>query len=268
LGAEPRAFRVRRVLLAVVLCATLGALGALAASSGGSAEPAAVRFVPPRPDPFDFALRDQDGRTTSLAQARGKVVALTFLYSTCWDLCPAEAMDIAAAMENTGGRALAYAVSVDPVGDTPEHVRQFIDQHALPAGFRYLTGTPQQLTDVWHAYGIVPIGASPEDAAEAAAGAFQYNSVKTPKQVQAEDRHEAYQAPEQADPPPGAEDPYPDTSDLSYRGRARHNAGLEYEHSAYVMLIDKRGVQRVGIPFEQLDVNMLTRDIRILQQEQ
>ena len=51
------------------------------------------------------------------------------------------------------------------------------------------------------------------------------------------------------DATPASEQPYPNPDDLSYRGRARHGAGLDFEHSAYVMLIDKHGRQRVGIPF-------------------
>jgi hypothetical protein len=47
----------------------------------------------------------------------------------------------------------------------------------------------------------------------------------------------------------------------------RHSAGWDFEHSAYVLLIDKHGVQRVGIPFEQLDAASLAADIRALQAE-
>lgn len=59
----------------------------------------------------------------------------------------------------------------------------------------------------------------------------------------------------------------PDTRDLTYRGRARHAAGLDFEHSAYVLLIDKRGVQRLGIPFERLDAGALAQDLRVLRNE-
>ena len=64
--------------------------------------------------------------------------------------------------------------------------------------------------------------------------------------------------------PPEASDAYPDPADLAYRGRARHIAGWDFEHSAYVMLIDKRGQQRLGIPFESLDSRSLARDLRAL----
>jgi protein SCO1/2 len=44
-------------------------------------------------------------------------------------------------------------------------------------------------------------------------------------------------------------------------------AGLDFEHSAYVMLIDKHGNQRVGLPFEQLTAANLAHDIRVLRGE-
>ena len=52
-------------------------------------------------------------------------------------------------------------------------------------------------------------------------------------------------------------------TDLEYRGRSRHGS-LAFEHSAYVMLIDRQGRQRVGIPHEQLDPASLARDLRRL----
>ena len=54
-----------------------------------------------------------------------------------------------------------------------------------------------------------------------------------------------------ANPAEAALDPYPATDDGFYRGRLRHGGYLDYEHSAYVLLIDERGRQRVGFPFEQ-----------------
>jgi cytochrome oxidase Cu insertion factor (SCO1/SenC/PrrC family) len=47
----------------------------------------------------------------------------------------------------------------------------------------------------------------------------------------------------------------------------RHVAGWNFEHSAYVLLIDKHGEQRVGIPFEELDATSLANDIRALRSE-
>jgi protein SCO1/2 len=264
--AEPveRATPVRRLLLIALMCLVLGALGGVLAAIGQDRpQPVAARFLPPPEQAFDFSLRDEHGRRTSLADARGKVIAMTFVYSSCRDLCPAEGNDIAAAMRLAGERGLiAYMISVDPVGDTPQRIESWLNWRGLyGAAGHYLIGTRAELQPVWRHYGIAPLNATRAEAEAAAIAADQFRASvgdKPPKGFK-------YQRPPQpASPPPRAGDAYPDTGDLAYRGHARHIAGWDYEHSAYVLLIDKRGVQRVGIPFEQLTPESLARDMRVL----
>jgi cytochrome oxidase Cu insertion factor (SCO1/SenC/PrrC family) len=240
------------------MCLVLGALGGVAAAQLES-QPAAARFVPPREEARDFRLRDQDGRWTTLAAARGDVVVLTFLYSSCRDLCPAQASEIAQAVTEVGDGVQVYGVSVDPVGDTPERVRRWLEAHGLYGGpVRFLIGTRRELAPVWAAYGIVPIGATPEEAAAAAVSAERMRAREPQAGVYTPPKRSASEA---------AHEPYPDANDFRYRGRSRHTAGLDFEHSAYVMLIDRRGEQRLGIPFELLDPESLARDLRVLKRE-
>ncbi len=257
MSAEPKPVSPwRRFLLAATLCLVIGVTGGLLAAESRSPSPAGpARFTPPREAAFDFHLHDQHGKLTSLRSARGKVVVLTFLYTSCQDLCPAQAAEIADAMQRVGDGVVAYGVSVDPVGDDAEHVEEWIDKHHLDGKpFEYLTGTRAQLARVWRAYGVVPIGATPEEAAEYAEDAEYMKSGG---------RTKPYHEPDRA-APPAAKQAFPDTSDLKYRGRPRHAAGTAYEHSAYVLLIDPDGEQRVGFPFEQLDPARLAQDIRLL----
>jgi protein SCO1/2 len=254
---------MRRFVLAAAFCLVLGGLfGLLVAAVEPSPAPARYRFVPPREAAFDFKLRDQDGQERSIAAARGKVLVVTFLFSTCHDLCPAEASLIGSALERVGDGVMAYAISVDPASDTPERVRAFLERRDLdPNTFKYLLGTRAQLAPVWRAYGIAPVNATHEEAIAAAEATDQFLAAvdnRPPKRK--------YVPPER-DAPAAAEDSYPDPADLSYRGRSRHDQGLDFEHSAYVMLIDKHGRQRVGIPFEQLDVAGLAADMAALLNE-
>ncbi|HET6547037.1 MAG TPA: SCO family protein [Solirubrobacter sp.] len=258
---------MRRFLVAAALCLVLGGLGGLLAAAVQPAPaPARYRFVPPREPAFDFRLNDQDGHAESIRAARGNVLVLTFLYSTCRDLCPAQASLIAQAVGRAGGRGiLVYGVSVDPVGDTPERAREFLRSHGLPTSVvKFLVGSRAQLAPVWRAYGIAPINATPEEAEAAAEATDRLQRAAARSGTAAKP---APYAPPARDAPPGADQPYPDPSDLSYRGRVRHEAGLDFEHSAYVMLIDKHGRQRVGIPFEQLDVDGLAADLEALLRE-
>jgi protein SCO1/2 len=253
---------VRRLVLLALMCLVLGALGGVLAATATNPAPARTRFVPPSEPAYDFSLRNQDGKRTSLADARGKVIVLTFLYSTCRDLCPAQAADIVSAVTMVGSKdVMAYGVSVDPVGDTPARVRAWLERRGLAGGpVQFLIGDRDELRPVWIHYGIAPVNATRAEAEASAAAADAFLAAnpgisKKPTQ---------YQPPKPKDQPPGADDPNPDTSDLAYRGRARHIAGWDFEHSAYVMLIDKHGTQRLGIPFEALDPDSLARDLRAL----
>jgi protein SCO1 len=262
LNAEPGFSPLRRFLVAAAMCLALGGLGALLAVETRSPSPARpARFTPPREAAYDFNLHDQQGRTVSLRSARGKVVVLTFLYTSCKDLCPAQAAEIVDAVGRVGGEGvMVYGVSVDPVGDTPAHVHEWLAVHGLEhAPVRYLTGTRAELAPVWRAYGIAPIGATREEAAAAAAKAYRikYGEYAEPKPYEHPDRGAS----------DAAKEDYPDPNDLTFRGRARHVAGFDFEHSAYVMLIDREGEQRVGFPFEQLDPALLAQDIRLLRRD-
>lgn len=256
----------RRLVLLALMCLVLGGLGGALAATAARPSPAAARFVPPRETAYDFSLRNQDGRRIRLADARGKVIALTFIYATCRDLCPAEGSDIATAMRSVGGDGVkAYVVSVDPIGDTPRRAREWLNRRAFPEGAgEYLLGTRDELRPIWIHYGIAPLQASRREAQAAAAGADAFFRAN-PAYNQPQTRPFDYRAPPQpSSTPAGADDAYPAPADLAYRGRARHVAGWDFEHSAYVLLIDKHGTQRLGIPFESLDPHSLARDLRAL----
>jgi len=115
----------------------------------GGALPAGVRAA-------DFRLRDQDGRLATMRAYRGRAVVVTFMYSTCPDVCPLTAQQIRGALDLLGRPVPVLAISVDPVGDTPAHVRAFLSRQHMAGRMRYLTGTSTQLAPVWRAYGIQP----------------------------------------------------------------------------------------------------------------
>ena len=56
------------------------------------------------------------------------------------------------------------------------------------------------------------------------------------------------------------------TSTTSATGATRA-AGLDFEHSAYVMVIDKHGRTRVGFSYELLNTDLLLQDLQSLKSE-
>jgi protein SCO1/2 len=136
----------------------------IAAGCGAStaAPPAAPKFKGSLMDPplpaRDFALRDQAGKLVRLSALAGKYRIVTFLYTSCPDVCPLIATNLNEALRRLPPAARAQvrvlAVSVDPVGDTPRAVERFVAAHRLLPQFRYLTGTRKELAPVWRSYGI------------------------------------------------------------------------------------------------------------------
>ncbi len=106
-----------------------------------------------------FTLSDQEGSRVSLAQYRGRVVVLTFLYSTCGAACVLMAQQIRGALDELSGPVPVLIVSADPTADSPASVRRFLSEAALSGRARYLSGPPALLRQVWAAYHVKPASA-------------------------------------------------------------------------------------------------------------
>jgi protein SCO1/2 len=121
-----------------------------------------------------FSLVNQHGKTVVLKDLRGKVVAMTFFYTHCTDVCPVltNALDSAARQLSPEERKqmVLVGVTVDPRRDTPARLKTYIREHGLEAGqWQMLTGTVARATQAAADYGIV--------VRPAPGGDFVHNSV-------------------------------------------------------------------------------------------
>jgi cytochrome oxidase Cu insertion factor (SCO1/SenC/PrrC family) len=171
-GAIPRQATPRlkggRIAIAIVVAAGIGAVAGGAAHllapskartaalplpdlHGQAAWAAGQRRAPP------FTLHDVMGGTGSLASFRGHVALIAFLDSRCRSLCPIIGRAIGDVQRSlpSASRPVVLVVSVDPAGDQPASVRSAARRWRLAPGWHWLSGTRQQLTAVWRAYGIV-----------------------------------------------------------------------------------------------------------------
>ena len=197
-----------RARLAILLAATFAVTAAFAATilsaddraPAGAATAWAGALRPPGIPPAEFRLRDQDGRVVSLADLRGKVSVVTFLYTTCEDSCPVTAQQIRGAMDRLGHDVPVVAVAVDPPNDTAARARRFLARQRLSGRMRFLGGPERELQRQWRAYGIQP-------------------------------------------------------------------QSTDEEHTGSVVLLDRRGVQRIGFPASKLTPEGLARDLRTLERE-
>lgn len=105
----------------------------------------------------DFRLTNQDGQPLALTDLRGKPVVLTFLYTTCPDICPLVASKLGQVHDRLGDRAsqVAFvAITVDPERDSVARVRQYLQAQNLMGKLTFLTGERSALEAVWSAYFI------------------------------------------------------------------------------------------------------------------
>ncbi|MBM3944765.1 MAG: SCO family protein, partial [SAR202 cluster bacterium] len=114
-----------------------------------------------------ISLRDQNGARVSLSDFRGRVVLLTFLYTSCPDICPVVAGHLKQAytlLEDDAQEVSVVIVSVDPERDTPEAASEYLKRLGMGDTLRYLIGTQEELSPVWASYFVAQAVDRPDGA--------------------------------------------------------------------------------------------------------
>jgi protein SCO1/2 len=107
----------------------------------------------------EFALTSQDGKEVRLEDLRGKVIAVSFMYTSCPDVCPMLNDKLARVQDELGedfGLKVAFiSITVDPERDTPAVLKEYAEAlGANLAGWSFLTGEPAAVLEVAHRYGV------------------------------------------------------------------------------------------------------------------
>lgn len=190
-----RPARLSLAALAVAALLVAGCGGSSSSSKKAGAvtsgtKPGAVKLAAPeQADPpipaADFTLRDHTGETVSLSQYRGKAVLLLFIYDHCPDVCPLMVGNLHNALLQMGPakakQVQIIAVSVDPKGDTPKTVREFLAAHDMTGRMKYLIGSKRELAPVWKEYGVQVEGTP--DQREVGHSAFVYGITGSGKEL-------------------------------------------------------------------------------------
>ena len=107
----------------------------------------------------DFKLIDQEGKPFKFDSTRGKLVLVTFIFTTCPDVCPLLTAKLAAVQrkleENKTRDYLLLSITTDPERDTSAALKEYA--HQFKADFHnwsFLTGSRQELTKVWKLFGV------------------------------------------------------------------------------------------------------------------
>jgi protein SCO1 len=102
-----------------------------------------------------FRLVDQDGKTVTDADLKGKWSLVYFGYTHCPDACPTALNDIAIALDELGSKRSAVRpvfITVDPERDTPEVLKAYVT--AFDAAILALTGTPEDVAEAAKGYRV------------------------------------------------------------------------------------------------------------------
>jgi protein SCO1/2 len=102
-----------------------------------------------------FQLVDQNGRTFTDADLKGKWHLVFFGYTHCPDVCPTTLNELALAIDRLGTRRDKVGIvfiTVDPERDTPEALKSYVASFDAPVAA--LTGTPEQVAQAEKAYRV------------------------------------------------------------------------------------------------------------------
>lgn len=102
-----------------------------------------------------FELVNQDGKTVTDKDFRGKYMLIYFGYTFCPDVCPTELQVITGALEQLGSKAKNIQpifISVDPDRDTPEVMKDYVAN--FYPGMIGLTGSGEQIAKAAKLYRV------------------------------------------------------------------------------------------------------------------
>jgi protein SCO1/2 len=111
----------------------------------------------------NFTLLDQDGKKFQLAEARGKIIVVTFVYTKCPDVCPLFTANFASiqralAQRHDAEKSAEYlllTITTDPEYDTPAQLKSYASLFKPDySRWLFLTGKRDALAQVWKDFGV------------------------------------------------------------------------------------------------------------------
>ncbi len=107
----------------------------------------------------DFSLTDQNGKPFRFGTLRGKVIVLSFIYTSCPDVCPL----ITSSLRMVQGKlspverqsVFLLSVTTDPEVDTPKVLKSYAERYKVDfSNWGFLSGDIQALAAVWENFGV------------------------------------------------------------------------------------------------------------------
>jgi protein SCO1/2 len=107
----------------------------------------------------DFSLIDQASGSFKFQALRGKVVLVTFMYTTCPDVCPLLTANMRVLQERLTAteRKATFLLSIttDPEVDTPNVLKSYAERYKVDfSNWSFLSGDQKSLERVWKMFGV------------------------------------------------------------------------------------------------------------------
>ena len=180
----------------------------------------------------DFTLTDQQGQPFHMADTKGRVVVMTFIYTHCTDLCPFITLKVKDARDQLGkdsDKAVFVAVTTDPQRDTEKVIAAYSRAAGLYDGWHFVTGPASSVKVVWYNYGV---------------------GVDIEKPVPKEETPaQSGNAKDEPEPTQGLS---PDEVGLAHRIVDQFGGGYDVSHSAPFWIIDRQGRIRASMDADAL----------------
>jgi cytochrome oxidase Cu insertion factor (SCO1/SenC/PrrC family) len=178
-----------------------------------------------------------------MADTRGRVVVMTFIYTHCTDLCPFVTMKLKSARDllgTDGDKAVFVAVTTDPARDGLAAIAAYSREAGLFDAWHFLTGPLPAVKAVWFDYGVgvdIEKPAETEGAEAAPQGAAM--DAESTQGLSARDR------------------------DLAHQLVDKFGGGYEVSHSAPYWIIDRAGRIRASMDADVLP-SQIAANVRAL----
>ena len=128
--------------------------GSPAVPKGSSASPRLAHYFPNVP------LLTQDNKPVRFYEdlIKGKVVVISFMFTTCTSICPLTTTHLARVQELFGDRLgrdiFILSISVDPANDTPAALKKYAESYKAKPGWYFLTGEKENIRIVRAKLGV------------------------------------------------------------------------------------------------------------------
>jgi protein SCO1/2 len=110
--------------------------------------------------PADFTLTTQDGKPFRLSSLQGKIVLVSFVFTTCSGTCPATTHRMILAAEELAKAGLLdkvhlLSITLDPARDKPAVLRDYMRLYDIDAKhWTFLTGSQKAINKVLSDWGM------------------------------------------------------------------------------------------------------------------